>query len=153
MTDKVESFWQEFLRATGRSPETEPIGIFSFDITEESANALLELVLSGKKRATSSSLPAYELDGEPIPKAGDLSIVTDWAGNPRCVIMTKEVTIIPYKDMTFDICSREGEDECLESWQRNHERFFTHDAKESGYAFSPDMPVVFEDFEMIYKTE
>ena len=118
MTDKVESFWQEFLRATGRSPEMQPIGVFSFDITEESANALLELVLSGKKRATSSSLHAYELDGEPIPKEGDLSIVTDWAGNPRCVIMTKEVTIIPYKDMTFDICSREGEDARIAEYVR-----------------------------------
>lgn len=151
MADRIEAFWQQFLLATGRSTETRPSDVFSFDITEKSANALLELVLLGKKRATSSSLLAYELDGEPIPKEGDLSIVTDWAGNPRCVIMTKAVTIIPYKDMTFELCSREGEDDCLESWQRNHERFFSHDAEASGYIFSPDMPVVFEDFEVIYK--
>ena len=33
-----------------------------FDLTEESANKLLNLVLEGKKRATSSSYPGYLLN-------------------------------------------------------------------------------------------
>ena len=120
-----------------------------FEITEKSCNHLLELVLIGKKRATSSSLEGYQIEGEEIPKVGDMSVITDWDGNPRCVIKTTSVRIIPYKDITFDIAKLEGEDDNLDSWRENHEKFFTEEGKEVGYEFSKDMDVVFEEFEVI----
>ena len=120
-----------------------------FEITEKSCNHLLELVLIGKKRATSSSLEGYQIEGEEIPKVGDMSVITDWDGNPRCVIKTTSVRIIPYKDITFDIAKLEGEDDNLDSWRENHEKFFTEEGKEVGYEFSEDMDVVFEEFEVI----
>ena len=145
----IELFWQEFLQKTGRPTETAYFDCFHFDLNERSANELLALVLSGKKRATASSLYAFA-PGE-APNPGNLSIVTDFAGNPHCVIETRAVQIIPFSEMTFDICSREGEDECLETWKEGHRHFFTLDAEELGYAFTEDMPVLFEDFEVIYK--
>ena len=148
MTDK--EFWQEFLTSTGKDSNTQYFESFYFGITEKSANALLDLVLSGKKRATASSLFAYEATNERVPEVGDFSIVTDWDKNPRCIIETTAVTIMKFKEMTFDICKREGEDENLESWRRNHIWYFTEDGKELGYSFSEEMPVVFEDFEVVY---
>ena len=144
-----EQFWQEFLQKTGRAPGTKYYECFHFTSDERLANELLQLVLSGKKRATASSLLCYAKGEQPKP--GNLSIVTDWDGNPRCVIETKEVQVIPFCEMTFAICSREGEDECLETWQAGHRRFFTQDGKETGYEFTEDMPVLFEDFEVIYQ--
>ncbi|MEA4869201.1 MAG: ASCH domain-containing protein [Christensenella sp.] len=144
----TEQFWQAFLRDTDRSPDTRYLECFHFDLNERSANELLALVLSGKKRATASSLYAFPEGGQPKP--GDLSIVTDWGGNPRCVIETRAITILPFREMTFEICSREGEDECLETWQAGHRRFFSKDGEALGYTFSEDMPVVFEDFEVVY---
>ena len=146
----VETFWQGFLRDTGRSPDTKYLESFYFGLSEKSANTLLELVLSGKKRATASSLLAYKEDLSKAPEAGDLSIVTDWDGIPRCVIETKAVNIYRFGDITFDICKREGEDACLETWREGHTRYFTADGKEQGYEFSEDMPVLFEDFEVVY---
>ena len=122
---------------------------WSFGLTEESANSLLDLVLEGKKRATSSSYPGYLAEGEEIPKAGDMSVITDWDGNPRCVIEDTKVQIIPFKDMTFDLVKLEGEDENLESWRTKHEAFFREEGSEVGYTFSPDMEVVFEEFEVV----
>ena len=145
---EIAQFWQAFLEQTERSTDTAYLECFHFDNNERSANELLALVLSGKKRATASSLYAYP-EGE-HPKPGNLSIVTDWDGNPRCVIETRNVQILPFREMTFEICSREGEDECLETWQAGHKRFFTQDGEEMGYLFSEDMPVVFEDFEVVY---
>ena len=145
----VETFWQNFLEKTGRSAQTTYLECFHFDLNERSANELLALVLSGQKRATASSLYAF-LPGE-APKPGNLSIVTDWDGNPHCVIETKTVRVIPFCEMTFEICSREGEDECLETWQAGHRRFFTQDGEEMGYEFTEDMPVIFEDFEVVYR--
>ena len=79
-----------------------------FELTESACNTLLDLVLQGKKRATSSSLAGYQLSGEEPPKEGDLSVITDWDGNPRCVIRTVRVTRLPYKDISFDLARREG---------------------------------------------
>ena len=147
----INEFWQKFLKATNKDSSTEYIECFHFELTEKLANELLELVLTGQKKATASSLWGYEIEGERIPQVGDYSIVTDWAGTPRCVIETTAVTILPYKEITFDICKREGEDDCLESWQRGHKRFFSEECKEVGYEFSEDMPVVFEDFKLVFK--
>ena len=120
-----------------------------FELTEGAANYLLGLVLEGKKRATASSLWGYELEGEALPKAGQMSVITYWDGTPGCVIRTTNVRIIPYREMTYDIAKLEGEDDTLESWQKNHEAFFTEEGKELGYTFSEDMPVIFEEFEVV----
>ena len=147
----VETFWRTFLAETGRDANTQYLDCFHFDLNERSASELLALVLAGKKRATASSLYAFSAEQIELPKPGSLSIVTDWAGNPRCVIETTAVTILPFREMTFERCSREGEDDSLDSWRRGHTRFFTEDGNALGYVFSEDMPVVFEDFSVIYR--
>ena len=147
----VKTFWNTFLEETGRDVDTQYLECFHFDLNERSANNLLALVLAGKKRATASSRYAFAAEQMELPKPGSLSIVTDWAGVPRCVIETTAVTILPFREVTFEICSREGEDDSLESWQQGHTRFFTEDGKALGYEFSEDMPVVFEDFEVVYR--
>lgn len=149
--ENVDMFWNMFLKKMGRSETTKYLDIFHFELTEKWANELLRLVLTGQKKATASSLWGYELEGEEIPKVGDLSIVTDWEGVPRCVIETTEVIVIPFSDITYDICKREGEDDTLESWRAGHIRFFEEEGNELGYEFSDDMPVIFEDFEVVYQ--
>jgi len=144
-----EEFWQEFLEFKENKSLTY-FDCFHFELTEELANELLELVLLGKKQATSSSLLAYEIGNDRIPKAGDYSIVTDWNGTPRCVIETTSVTILPFRDITFEICKREGEDDTLDSWQVGHKYFFIEEGKELGYEFSEEMLVVFEDFKVVF---
>lgn len=148
---KVDTFWKRFLKETGRPETTKYLEVFHFELTEKWANELLRLVLIGQKKATASSLWAYELEGERIPEVGDFSIVTDWEGVPRCVIETIAITILPFSDMTYDICKREGEDDTLESWRAGHIHFYIEDGKKLGYEFREDMPVVFEDFEVVYQ--
>lgn len=146
----ISEFWGDFLLKTNKDKDTKYIDCFHFELTEKWANELLKLVLIGQKKATSSSLLAYKIDGERIPEVGDLSIVTDWDCNPKCVIETTNVMIIPFKEITFDICKREGEDKNLESWRKGHISFFSREGKELGYTFSEDMPVIFEDFKVVF---
>lgn len=42
-------------------------------------------------------------------------------------------------------------DDSLDSWRANHIRFFTEEGRLLGYAFSENMPVVFEDFEIVFQ--
>jgi uncharacterized protein YhfF len=148
---QIEKFWEEFLFNAGKPKNTKYFECFHFELTEKWANELLRLVLIGQKKATASSLWSYEIEGISIPKVGDLSIVTDWEGVPKCVIETIAVNIFPFNEITYDICKREGEDDNLESWRKGHEKFFTAEGKELGYDFKEDMPVVFEDFKVVYK--
>ena len=149
--EKIDIFWEAFLMETSRSKTTKYLEVFHFELIEKWANELLRLVLIGQKKGTASSLWGHEIEGESIPEVGDLSIVTDWEGVPRCVIETIAVTIIPFSDITYDICKREGEDDTLESWSAGHIHFFKEEGNELGYEFSDDMPVIFEDFEVVYQ--
>ena len=103
----INTFWENFLLKTNRDKDIKYIDSFHFELTERWANELLRLVLIGQKQATYSSLLAYQIGGNRIPQVGDLSIVTDWEVIPKCVIETTNVMIIPFKEITFDICKLE----------------------------------------------
>lgn len=151
--EKIEAYWQAFLRQAGLDPATRYYDASYFGRGEAMARELLDLILSGRKRATAGCLESYRMEGEDLPVPGDYTIVTDFHGNPGCILRTTAVRLIPFREMTFDICSREGEDECLETWKEGHARFFTADGLELGYVFNEDMDVVFEDFEVVYREQ
>ena len=148
--DLIHAFWERFKKEVNE-PKATYTSHFHFELTEALAQYLLELVLKGQKRATASSLYAFQIEDEPLPKQGDYHIVTDFHGSPHCVIRTTQVTILPYNEITYDICKREGEDDTLESWQKGHQRFYEEEGKQLGYCFTETMPVVFEDFEVVYQ--
>ena len=50
------------------------------------ADALVRLVLAGKKRATTSCLAAYEAEGEPLPEPGERSVLT-WADETPAAVL------------------------------------------------------------------
>ena len=147
----IEDFWHRFLIEKRLSPDSTYFDCFHFELTEKWAEELLRLVLLGQKKATASSFYAFEKENLRLPEVGDFSIVTNWAGEPKCVIQTSKVRILPFREMTYDICKLEGEDDTLASWQRGHQRFFTEEGKELGYEFTEDLPVVFEEFEVVYQ--
>lgn len=151
MENKIQAFWQRFLQKNNLPSDTRYLEAFYFDASKESARHLCNLVLQGKKQATASSLYHYQSTGEEMPKIGDYSIVTNFEGTPYGVIQTTDLSIIPFKDLTYDVVKREGEDEDLASWREKHIRFYQIDGQRSGYEFDEDMPVVFEDFKLVYK--
>jgi uncharacterized protein YhfF len=69
-----------------------------------------------------------ESRGVPLPYPGGLSIVLDSTGQPRGIIETTKVEMIPFAEATAEFAFSEGEDELsLESWRYNHELFFTRE--------------------------
>lgn len=148
--DKLETYWKTFLTEKNLPSSTRYQEAFHFELTEYWADELLRLVLVGQKRATASSRDSFTIEGQKVPEPGDFNILTDWAGNPRCVVRVTRVTILPFREITWELCRREGEDDSLASWQAAHRKFFTAEGKALGYAFSEDMPVVFEEFTVVY---
>ena len=114
---------------------------------------LAHLVATGQKTATSSALPLYEIAGEPIPEVDDeYSIILDSKGNAVCIIKTTKVEIVPFNKITEMHAQKEGEgDKSLDYWKKVHQDFFTNEMKNAGLEFTPNMKVVFEEFEVVFK--
>lgn len=146
----IDQFFNRYLIKENLDPATKYVDSYHFEMKESISNELLNMVISGQKKATSASYEIYKLGIQVLPKVGDLNIITDFHGNPRCVVKNTGVTILPFKDLTYEIVKREGEDDSLESWKESHYRFFSSESKELGYVFNDDMLVVFEDFEVVY---
>lgn len=109
------------------------------------------LVLAGKKTGTASALPLYELEGEPLPKAGEYSVILDGGDNALCVIRTLRVYVVPFCEVSPAHAAKEGEgDLSLDYWREVHRDFFERELAAAGLTFSEQMPVVCEEFEVVY---
>lgn len=115
------------------------------------ADGLAALVLAGKKTATASAYPLYELEGEPLPQAGEYSVILDSTENAVCIIRTTRVSIVPFDEISERQAALEGEgDLSMAYWRRVHRDFFTAELAGTGLSFDERMPVVFEEFELAY---
>ena len=72
-------------------------------------DGLAALVLAGKKTATASAFPLYEQEGEPLPRAGEYSVILDSRDQALCVIRTTRVFVVPFRDVDDRQAWKEGE--------------------------------------------
>ncbi|MCR4790417.1 MAG: ASCH domain-containing protein [Treponemataceae bacterium] len=149
----VEEFWKRFLNKSGMDPKTGYTSELSFGEDPETSAYLILQILSGKKTAFSSSYYAFEIDRESLPEVGNYYVVTDWADTPYAIIRTERVTTLPFNSIPWSLAEKEGDAENMEEWKSMKSDFFTDDADFMGYNFSPEMPVVFEEFSLLYKNQ
>ena len=115
---------------------------------------LAELVRTGIKTATASACPLYELEGEPLPEAGEYSVILNTRDEAVCIIRTAKVHVMPYSEVTAEQAYKEGEgDRSLSYWRQAHEVFFRKEMEAAGMTFTEDMGVVCEEFEVVYPKE
>lgn len=112
-----ERFWREFAAAK-QLPEDTPHAFRCFGADEESARAQAKLVMRGKKRAAVRAKSEYEAAGEPLPKRGGYTVITDIYGEPLCVVQTFAVHILRADELPQDLMLRE--DGSAEAWRENH---------------------------------
>ena len=150
----LAEFWQTFLAESSyRSAMTNSMPeAWSFGDNPKLASDLCQLVLDGTKTATCSLLWEYEVEGESLPKSGELSIILDGEGQPCCVIETTEVAIQSYNQIEAAFAYEEGEgDRSLEYWRQAHWRYFTRVSQETGWTLHEAMPLVCERFRLLWK--
>ena len=125
--------------------------VWYFGDNQADADGLVELVLSGEKRATAGALWAFESDGTPLPQPGDLAVVTDWAGVAKCIIRTTDVTVVPYHEVSESFAAAEGEgDLSLAFWRQVHWPYFGREMSRIGHELTENIPVVCHRFEVVY---
>ncbi|MGO1477535.1 ASCH domain-containing protein [Senegalia sp. (in: firmicutes)] len=150
----VIKMWKDYLSSIGENIENtdKTYTSWCFCDNEKDANELAELVKEGTKRGTASLYELYKIDDEEVPEVYEYSIITDWDGIAQCIIMTKKITILSFRDVDEELAKIEGEgDKSLEYWREAHINFFSRELEKYDIEFSEDMPVVFEEFEVVYK--
>ncbi|WP_448070507.1 ASCH domain-containing protein [Georgenia yuyongxinii] len=159
--EAVELFWAEARKVVGTTRLEGVVGqdplaaltppAWSFGKDAQEADELLALVVAGVKTATASALWEWEEEDEPLPQGGDLSIVCDGAGEPRLLVRTTSVQVVPFDQVPPEHAVAEGEgDKTLARWRDVHERYFREVLGPYGREFAADMPVVLERFTVLH---
>ncbi len=148
----VEAYWQDFQHNHPAYSEVEIPLSYHFCDNKKDADECAGLVRDGVKQATTHSLFFLEINNEKLPFAGDLSIVTDWDGNPVAVTRTTKVEIVQFKDITPAYAFTEGEgDKILAYWQEVHWAYYTRELHAYNSTPTVDMELVCEYFETIWR--
>lgn len=148
---ELDEYWNKFLKDTNRNPDDKCSGDLNFEAKGFVGDELVSLVLSGKKTAFFSSYASFHIDSEPLPISGELYIVVDRANKPRCVIELTDVNVVPFNEVTWGMAQKEGEDENLEQWREKEQEYLNDEGDILGFEFSPDIKLVFQVFQVIYR--
>jgi uncharacterized protein YhfF len=121
--------------------EWQHLETFSFGDGPDLANRLLELVLSGTKRATCWA----ESQGLLSAEVGKQMVVLDGQGVPKAVLKTIELTKRRFDEVDEAFAYDEGEgDRSLQYWREAHASYFSRLGR-----YTPDMMLWCERFEFV----
>ncbi len=141
----VEGFWKEYCEFSNQ-PTLEHKDVFQFGA---SPDWLAELVLEGKKVATTSALFVYDLFSIDIPQVDEYFIVLNGKDEPVAVIRNTKVEVLPFNQVSEEFALSEGEGD-FEYWWNAHVEFFKKETSSNNLEFKEDMLVVCETFEKVY---
>ncbi len=152
MPERVKPFWDAYQATLGHDIAGRFYESFYFADSEKSADALAELVLAGTKRATACSVWGLTAENKPAPQPGSLSIMTNWAGEPLAILETRSTKIVAFDEVDEAFAATEGEgDGSLAYWREAHWAFFGRECQHLGLTPDPQMPVLCEVFEVVYR--
>lgn len=127
---------------------------FGFGGEAELADELAALVLAGKKQATTSLPVEFTSLHEPLPRAGDLSIIVRGNGRPVAIIERTRVTSVPFETVDEAYAAVEGEgDGSLGYWRAAHVDYFTSVCERLGGSFDAHTLVLCQVFRVVWKLE
>jgi len=152
-SSKVEAYWQEYLASLPQeSLLPRSYEIWHFGDTEKMADELGDLVRVGVKTATSALVWELESNGEKFPKVGDIAVVTNWVGDPLCIIEVTEVEVKAFKEIherfAFDYGERQR---TLEWWRTAMWNYYSETCRGINREPKQEMPLVCQRFRLLHK--
>ena len=146
MNEASQAYWNEYWQSKGlEKPRT--VSAWQFGANPD---GLARLVIDGIKKATCSAHVYYEVEKEPLPAVDDYSIILNSENEPVAIIRTSDVQIMPMNEVPEEFAIAEGEgDRTYRYWKEVHEIFFTEELEKIGLAYTEDLLLVCERFELI----
>ncbi len=118
----------------------------------EAPDELADLVVQGTKTATCSAYDLYIINDEPLPKAGDYSVILNSKEEAVCIIKTTKAYVTEFINVSAEHAFKEGEgDRSLEYWRKVHVNFLTNELASVNKAFNENTKVLCEEFEVVYQ--
>jgi len=115
------------------------------------ADELVDLVLCGTKKATTSLPVEFTSLGESLPEVGSVSIILRASAAPVAIIERIEVKTIPFGEVDDAYAATEGEgDGSLAHWQRAHREYFESVCDRLGGLFDERTPVICQIFRVVW---
>lgn len=149
MADIYEDFWQAFLEETGTPENSYCNRCTYFGDSEEASVNIMEQLLRGEKTAISHCVSYYIVTRSPMPKVGDYTMVTDFYGNPGCILKCVDVVIDPIGAIPEEVARQEAEGD-LEQWRGEKRREFKALSEKAGFHYNDELPVLMELVERVY---
>ena len=139
------------LAAAGITLPPGPVRVDGYGDSAELSIELLDLIKSGRKRAGTGLLWAYEYDKEPIAQTGDIEIVIDHNNQPALVTRVVSSDVVAFNEVTAEYAAIEGEsDGSLDYWRKGHWNFFSRECLRIGKEPMQTMPVICNVFELLH---
>lgn len=139
------------LAALGITLPPGPVRVDGYGDSAELSRELLDLIKSGRKRAGTGLLWAYEHDGEPVAATGDIEIVVDHRNRPALVTRIVSSEVVAFQDVSAAYAAIEGEgDGSLATWRQGHWNFFSRECRRIGREPAESMPVICNVFEVLH---
>lgn len=124
-------------------PDARSYEAWSFGDGGDIADELADLVIRGKKTATTSIYQLYQMEKAPIPSVNGLSIILNSNGEAVCIVRTSDVRICRFCDVTPEHAYKEGEgDRTLDHWRKVHRECFKKELEAHDLHFDESMLVV-----------
>ena len=132
-----------------------------FGFPGELRDRLVAAVLTGEKTATTGLLIEWELDDEPLPRAGERFLVVDSSELPVAIIEMEDVRVLRLADVDIAVARDEGEGfNTVAEWRRDHEAFWNSYIDElrtrlddPAWQLMDDTAVVVERFRLINRLD
>lgn len=145
---KAQQMWQNFI-ATYPEYQDKTYQAWSYGVEP---NELARLTVENTKTATASAFEEYALENEALPEEGELNIILDANEETVCITKTTKVSVVPFSEVSKEHAYKEGEgDRSLHYWRDVHKTFFEDSYIKSRLTFHEHIPVVCEEFKVIYK--
>ena len=139
------------LKARGIELPPSRVCVDGFGDTAELSDELLGLIRSGRKRAGTGLLWAYQHDGQHMARTGDIEIVVDHLHAPALVTRVVSSDVMAFNCVTAEYAALEGEgDSSLTYWRQAHWHFFGRECKRIGREPTESMPVICTVFEVLH---
>jgi uncharacterized protein YhfF len=147
--ERVSAFVAEARKATGLPLEHYSVRLIGS--TERASEAIIPLVVARLKTGTFSLLAEYEESGTPLPRPGDLFVVTHFDGRPAFLYRVLEVELVPFGDIGQRHLDVEGPTlREREAWRTVHLRAWEALLERMQRKPSEEMPVVWQRFEVLH---
>lgn len=141
VNDEVAAkMWTDYLAHRGIREQDAPHHVVeSFGDHPALADELLNEILHGTKRATSSLACEYDYYDERVPQPEDHCIICDGAGQPQAILRVISVERANFFEVDEEFAAAEGEgDLSLAYWRREHEKYWRRTQKSIGREWSPE---------------